>query len=111
MTSHRPIELGDEERRGIEEAERLVKEAEFGARELAGWSFWFSGALALTLTGFQLWTAAFGALPGVLQRSVHLTFTLSLAFLFYPMMTSARQRRPPGGGPAPPPRRGGGRPR
>jgi len=95
VTNEIKIGLGDDERRGIAEAERLVKEAEFGARELAGWSFWFSGALALTLTGFQLWTAAFGALPGVLQRSVHLAFTLSLAFLFYPMMTSARQRRLP----------------
>jgi len=33
------LKIGDEEQAGIAEAERLVKEAEFGARELAGWSF------------------------------------------------------------------------
>jgi TRAP transporter 4TM/12TM fusion protein len=87
--------LGEEERKGIEEAERLVKEAEFGARELGGWSFWLSGALAIGATAFQLWTAAVGTLPGVLQRSVHLTFMLALCFLFYPMTGSARTRSLP----------------
>jgi hypothetical protein len=48
------FKLGAEERQGIEEAERLVNEAEFGARDLAGWSFWLSGALALGTTVFQL---------------------------------------------------------
>jgi TRAP transporter 4TM/12TM fusion protein len=85
------IGLGEEERKGIEEAERLVKEAEFGARELIGWSFWLAGALALATTAFQLWTAVMGPLPGVLQRSVHLALTLALCFLFYPAVRSARQ--------------------
>lgn len=89
------VGLGEEERKGVEEAERLVKEAEFGARELAGWSFWLAGGLALSATAFQLWTAAAGALPGVLQRSVHLTFMLALCFLFYPMTKSGRQRTLP----------------
>jgi TRAP transporter 4TM/12TM fusion protein len=91
MSEKLEIRPGEEERRGIEEAERLVKEAEFGARELRGWSFWLAGGLALCTTAFQLWTAAVGTLPGVLQRSVHLTFTLALCFLFYPMLKSARQ--------------------
>jgi TRAP transporter 4TM/12TM fusion protein len=95
MAGEIQFRLGDEERRGVEEAERLVKEAEFGARDLAGWSFWFSGALALSLTAFQLWTAGFGTLPGVLQRSVHLTFTLALCFLYYPMTRTARERTLP----------------
>src|SRR3990172_12631234 len=95
MTSHRPIELGDEERRGIEEAERLVKEAEFGARELAGWSFWLAGPLALGMTAFQLWTAAVGALPAAKQRSIPLTFALLLGFMFYPAAKRARGRRLP----------------
>ena len=57
MSDFLKFRLGEEERRGVEEAERLVKEAEFGARDLAGWSFWLSGALALGTTAFQLWTA------------------------------------------------------
>jgi TRAP transporter 4TM/12TM fusion protein len=89
------FKLGEEERQGIEEAERLVKEAEFGARDLAGWSFWLSGTLALGTTVFQLWTAGWGALPGVLQRSVHLTLMIALCFMFYPMLKSGRQNRLP----------------
>ncbi len=84
-----------DEQAGIARARRLVEEAEFGGRTLAGWSFWVSGAVALALTAFQLWTAAVGTLPGVLQRSVHLTFTIALVFLFYPPVRSVRQRRLP----------------
>jgi len=83
--------LDPEEQAGVAEAERLVREAEFGARELAGWSFWLAGAIALSMTAFQLWTAAVGALPGVLQRSIHLTFAMALCFLFYPASKRARQ--------------------
>ncbi|MBI2154947.1 MAG: TRAP transporter large permease subunit, partial [Candidatus Rokubacteria bacterium] len=85
------IRLGAEEQAGIKEAERLIQEAEFGARDLTGWSFWLAGAIALSMTAFQLWTAAVGTLPGVLQRSVHLTFAMALCFLFYPMSRRARR--------------------
>ncbi|MBI4637149.1 MAG: TRAP transporter permease [Candidatus Rokubacteria bacterium] len=47
------------------------------------------------MTAFQLWTAALGTLPGVLQRSVHLTFAIALVFMFYPAVKSARQGRLP----------------
>jgi hypothetical protein len=47
-----PFNIGDGEKAGIAEAERLVKEAEFGARDLTGWSFWLSGAVALATTCF-----------------------------------------------------------
>ncbi|MEK6529711.1 MAG: TRAP transporter fused permease subunit, partial [candidate division NC10 bacterium] len=89
------IRLAPEEQAGIKEAERLVKEAEFGARDLAGWSFWLAGALALSMTAFQLWTAGVGTLPGVLQRSIHLTFAMALCFFFYPLSRHARQTRLP----------------
>ena len=91
MADASPIRLGPEEQAGVAEAERLVREAEFGARELAGWSFWLAGAIALAMTAFQLWTAAVGTLPGVLQRSIHLTFAMVLCFLFYPISKRARQ--------------------
>ena len=95
MTEPTVLKIGEEEKAGIADAERLVQQAEFGARDLAGWSFWLSGALALTMTAFQLWTAATGTLPGVLQRSVHLTFAIALVFLVYPVHNAARQRRVP----------------
>ena len=91
MADASQIRLGPEEQAGVAEAERLVREAEFGARELAGWSFWLAGAIALAMTAFQLWTAAVGTLPGVLQRSIHLTFAMVLCFLFYPISKRARQ--------------------
>ncbi|OGL12976.1 MAG: hypothetical protein A3J45_12955 [Candidatus Rokubacteria bacterium RIFCSPHIGHO2_02_FULL_69_13] len=91
MTDASQIRLGPEEQAGVAEAERLVREAEFGARELAGWSFWLAGGIALAMTAFQLWTAAVGTLPGVLQRSIHLTFAMVLCFLFYPISKRARQ--------------------
>ncbi len=89
------LRIGEDEQAGIAEAERLVTEAEFGARELGGWSFGFAGTVALGMTAFQLWTAALGTLPGVLQRSVHLAFAITLGFMFYPAVKSARQRRLP----------------
>ncbi|HBH01304.1 MAG TPA: C4-dicarboxylate ABC transporter [Candidatus Rokubacteria bacterium] len=95
MSDDLKLRVGREEQAGIAEAERLVKEAEFGARELAGWSFWLAGALALAMTAFQLWTAAVGALPAAKQRSIHLTFALLLGFMFYPAAKRARGRRLP----------------
>ncbi len=95
MADDLKLRLGEEEKAGIAEAERLVKEAEFGARDLTGWSFWLAGAIALAMSAFQLWTAAMGTLPGVLQRSVHLTFALALCFCFYPLSRRRRQNRLP----------------
>ena len=95
MADHLKLRLGEEEKAGVAEAERLVKEAEFGARDLTGWSFWLAGALALWMSAFQLWTAAMGTLPGVLQRSVHLTFAMALCFFFYPLSRRRRQARLP----------------
>ena len=46
------VSIGEEERAGTAEAERLVREAEFGARELGGWSFLVAGRVALGMTAF-----------------------------------------------------------
>jgi len=91
MPEEQELRIGEPERAGIADAERLVKEAEFGARELTGWSHWLAGAIALAMTTFQLWTAAMGSLPGVLQRSIHLTFAMALCFLFYPFNRKIRR--------------------
>src|SRR3970040_2471982 len=91
MSDDLGLRIGREKQAGVAEAERLVREAEFGARELAGWSFWLAGGIALAMTAFQLWTAAVGTLPGGLQRSIHLTVAMVLCFLFYPISKRARQ--------------------
>src|SRR3972149_10668658 len=82
MTDASQIRLGPAEQAGG---------AGFGARGRAGWSHWLAGGIALTMTTFQLWTAAVGTLPGVLQRSIHLTFAMALCFLFYPFNRKIRR--------------------
>jgi TRAP transporter 4TM/12TM fusion protein len=47
------------------------------------------------MSAFQLWTAAAGTLPGVLQRSIHLAFALPLCFMFFPVASRARGARLP----------------
>jgi len=41
-------------------------------------------ALAITFSCFQLYTALFGVLDAMIQRSVHLAFGMSLIYLLYP---------------------------
>lgn len=43
--------------------------------------FWFAVAMSV----FQLYTAMFGTLEAIKQRSIHLMFALPLAFVFYPI--------------------------
>jgi TRAP transporter 4TM/12TM fusion protein len=42
------------------------------------------GAIAITFSVFQLYTAVFGVLDAMIQRSIHLSFGLCLIFLLYP---------------------------
>ncbi len=41
-------------------------------------------AIAITFSCFQLYTALFGVLDAMIQRSIHLAFGMSLIFLLYP---------------------------
>lgn len=41
-------------------------------------------AIAITFSCFQLYTAVFGVLDAMIQRSIHLAFGLALIFLLYP---------------------------
>ena len=61
----------------------------------------FSGNLKLLVTVltvalalFQLYTAFFGVLPAMQQRSLHLAFVLPLIFLIYPMWKKSPKDRP-----------------
>ncbi|HSV56306.1 MAG TPA: TRAP transporter permease, partial [Magnetospirillaceae bacterium] len=44
----------------------------------------FIAALAITFSVFQVYTAAFGVLDAMIQRSIHLSFGLALIYLLYP---------------------------
>ena len=41
--------------------------------------------IAVAMSLFHLYTAVFGLLPAMLQRGIHITFALMLAFLAYPL--------------------------
>lgn len=61
---------------------KFDKEADH--RSYVGFMARVVSAIAITFSCFQLYTAVFGVLDAMLQRSVHLAFGLSLIFLLYP---------------------------
>ncbi|MFZ5943542.1 MAG: TRAP transporter permease [Bacillota bacterium] len=58
------------------------KESDY--RKLTGFTAKFISALAITFTLFQLYTATFGVLDAMIQRSIHVSFGFALIFLLYP---------------------------
>lgn len=62
------------------------KESDY--RVLSGFSAKLVTALAITFSCFQLYTAIFGVLDGMIQRSIHIAFGLCLIFLLYPARKS-----------------------
>ncbi|HPD68949.1 MAG: TRAP transporter permease [Rectinema sp.] len=61
---------------------KFDKESNF--RIYSGFFAKFISALAIAFSVFQLYTAIFGVLDAMLQRSVHLSFGLALIYLLYP---------------------------
>ncbi len=68
----------------VKKAEEMIQTQEFGERRLSGIPYQITYVLALAMACFQLYTAFFGTLTATLQRSVHLSFAMTLCFLFYP---------------------------
>ncbi|NLA91431.1 MAG: TRAP transporter fused permease subunit, partial [Synergistaceae bacterium] len=54
----------------------------------------FITVVTVALACFQLYTAFFGVLPAMQQRSLHLSFVLPLIFLLYPMWKTSPRARP-----------------
>lgn len=54
----------------------------------------FVTAIAIIMSSFHLYTAAFGTLGPIQQRSVHLGFVLTLIFLLYPATKRSPMDRP-----------------
>ncbi len=61
---------------------KFDKEADY--RTYTGFFAKAIAALAITFSVFQLYTAIFGVLDAMIQRSIHLSFGLCLIFLLYP---------------------------
>ena len=64
-------------------------------RELDGKTKTFVVLVGLSMTLFHLYTAGFGLFEAIIQRSVHLSFALSLAFLLYPFKRGKRETKIP----------------
>ena len=79
----------------LEKSKEIAEGADYGARRLSGPLFYISAGIAFAMSCFQLYTAAFGTLTGMLQRSVHLCFAMILCFLFYPMTKKAKTKTIP----------------
>ncbi|HHW03192.1 MAG TPA: TRAP transporter permease [Thermoanaerobacterales bacterium] len=79
----------DFEQAAIDSEEILKKvDKESDYRKLKGFFAKIVAALAITFSLFQLYTAAFGVLDAMIQRSIHLAFALCLIFLLYPARSS-----------------------
>lgn len=61
---------------------KFDKESDY--RILKGFAAKIISAIAITFSLFQLYTAMFGVLDAMIQRSIHLAFGFSLIFLLYP---------------------------
>lgn len=69
-----------------ENADQILRKYDKGSdfRTLKGFGAKMISAILIVFTLFQLYTAIFGQLDAMLQRSVHLAFGLCLVFLLYP---------------------------
>ncbi|MEM1538035.1 MAG: TRAP transporter permease [Candidatus Nezhaarchaeales archaeon] len=67
--------------------------SEFSFRRLKGYEAVIVSCIAVAMSLFHLYTAAFGVLTATLQRSLHLTFVLILCFLLYPVSRKAAKDR------------------
>jgi len=76
-TNQHELVLNDEEI-----MRKYDKESDY--RNLTGSTAKFVSALAITFTLFQLYTAIFGVLDAMIQRSIHVSFGFALIFLLYP---------------------------
>ncbi|MGB9812205.1 MAG: TRAP transporter permease [Thermovenabulum sp.] len=61
---------------------KFDKESDY--RVLKGFAAKIISAIAITFSLFQLYTAMFGVLDAMIQRSIHVAFGLCLIFLLYP---------------------------
>ncbi len=74
-----------EENAAVDAQEILKKfDKEANYRTYVGFFAKVISAIAISFSVFQLYTAIFGVLDAMIQRSIHLSFGLTLIFLLYP---------------------------
>ncbi len=76
----------------VKKATEMIEKQEFGERRLSGVPYRIVFLIAIAFSSFQLYTAFFGVLTSTLQRSIHLTFAITLCFLFYPFSKRSKRK-------------------
>lgn len=80
----------------VDVSEIVVKyDKEAVYRTFKGWFETFIRCLCVLFSAFHLYTAAMGAFPPQIQRSVHLGFVLTLVYLLYPARSDGDRTRLP----------------
>ena len=67
----------------IEEVD--IKKIETKRRDLHGWQWWLVAGIAISASAFHLYTALYGLLPAMYQRSIHWMLMGVLLYLLYPI--------------------------
>lgn len=62
-----------------------VKKIETKRRDLHGWQWWIVAGIAISASAFHLYTALYGLLPAMYQRSIHWMLMGVLLYLLYPI--------------------------
>ena len=74
--------VAEQEGPDLDILKKYDKEADY--RDYKGLMAKVITAIAITFSCFQLYTALFGVLDAMIQRSVHLSFGMALIYLLYP---------------------------
>ncbi|MGI6604926.1 MAG: TRAP transporter permease [bacterium] len=79
-----------------EVAEAMMEKFDTESRFRKYTGFWAKvvAVIAVSMSLFHLYTAGFGTLVAMKQRSIHLAFLLALAFLLYPATSKSPKDRP-----------------
>ncbi len=82
---------------GVIDIDEIVKKYDTEARyrSLKGWQAMLVSAIAVAMSVFHFYTAGFGLLDAAKQGAVHLSFTLVLVFLLYPVSSKSSKDRIP----------------
>jgi len=77
----------------VDKVEERIAEIEGGVRRLSGWWPQLVAAVCIAMSAYHFYTAGWGVLEAMKQRSLHLAFGLFLLFLLYPANRKSRTQR------------------
>lgn len=63
-------------------------------REPKSFWAWVASFVAIGMSSFQIYTAAFGLFSSMIQRSIHLLFAFMIAILLFPALSRSPRNRP-----------------